>query len=98
MGERLAQIRKQAKLSQKEVAERMGIKSKSGQAYIARLENGIIKNPSIKTIQVLKLFLIILAFAVMPGVHILAIYRQYVLIMSIGILFRKPIFQVITKR
>jgi len=50
MGEKLAVIRKKSKLSQKEVAERMGIKSKAGQSYIAQLENGMIKNPGIKTI------------------------------------------------
>jgi transcriptional regulator with XRE-family HTH domain len=50
MGKKLTQIRKRAELSQKQVAERMGIKSTSGQAFIARLENGFVKNPSMKTI------------------------------------------------
>ncbi len=46
----LRQIRVQAGLSQSEVASRMGIKSKSGHSFIAQLESGRIKNPTLRTI------------------------------------------------
>jgi transcriptional regulator with XRE-family HTH domain len=46
----LRQIREKAGLSQREVALRMGIKSKSGRSFIAQLESGRIKNPTLRTI------------------------------------------------
>lgn len=46
----LRRIREQAGLSQQEVALRMGIKSKSGRSFIAQLESGWIKNPTLRTI------------------------------------------------
>ncbi|MDH5186849.1 MAG: helix-turn-helix domain-containing protein [candidate division WOR-3 bacterium] len=46
----LRQIREKAGLSQREVALRMGIKSKSGRSFIAQLEIGRIKNPTLRTI------------------------------------------------
>ncbi|MEO0114696.1 MAG: helix-turn-helix transcriptional regulator [candidate division WOR-3 bacterium] len=46
----LRQIRVKAGLSQSEVASRMGIKSKSGHSFIAQLESGRIKNPTLRTI------------------------------------------------
>lgn len=46
----LQKLRKQANLTQTEVARIMGIKAKSGQSFIAQLENGLIKNPTIKTL------------------------------------------------
>ncbi|MCX8014918.1 MAG: helix-turn-helix domain-containing protein [candidate division WOR-3 bacterium] len=50
MAEKLKKVRKESGLSQKEVGIRMGLKMDSAQAYIARLERGEIKNPSLKTI------------------------------------------------
>ena len=50
MGKRLAEIRETANLTQREVAKRMGVKSKFGRSFIARLENGLIENPSIRTL------------------------------------------------
>jgi transcriptional regulator with XRE-family HTH domain len=47
---KLANLRKQSKLSQTEVASRMGINPKTGQSYIAQLEKGMIKNPFMSTI------------------------------------------------
>jgi len=47
---KLANLRKQSKLSQTEVASRMGINPKTGQSYIAQLEKGKIKNPFMSTI------------------------------------------------
>jgi transcriptional regulator with XRE-family HTH domain len=46
----LVKIRGKANLTQKDVAKRMGIISKSGRSYIAQLEGGLIKNPSLATI------------------------------------------------
>jgi transcriptional regulator with XRE-family HTH domain len=46
----LQKLRKQANLTQTEVAKIMGIKAKSGQSFIAQLENGLIKNPTITTL------------------------------------------------
>ncbi|MEO0091916.1 MAG: helix-turn-helix transcriptional regulator [candidate division WOR-3 bacterium] len=46
----LKKIREKSGLTQKEVAERIGMKSASGRCYIARLEAGLIKNPSLRTI------------------------------------------------
>ncbi len=50
MIDKLRQIRENANLTQQEVATRMGIKSKAGQSYIAQIESGLIKNPTIGTI------------------------------------------------
>lgn len=50
MAENLRKIREQCKLSQKEVGVRMGIRKSSAQSFIAQLESGLIKNPSLKTI------------------------------------------------
>jgi transcriptional regulator with XRE-family HTH domain len=46
----LREIREKAGLSQREVALRMGIKSKSGRSFVAQLESGRIKNPTLRTI------------------------------------------------
>ncbi len=46
----LRQIRVKAGLSQREVASRMGIKSKFGRSFIAQLESGRIKNPTLRTL------------------------------------------------
>ena len=50
IAEKLAKLRKESLLSQKEVALRMGINPKTGQSYIAQLEKGMIKNPFLTTI------------------------------------------------
>jgi len=50
IAEKLAKLRKESLLSQKEVALRMGINPKTGQSYIAQLEKGMIKNPFMSTI------------------------------------------------
>jgi transcriptional regulator with XRE-family HTH domain len=50
MAEKLRKIRETARLTQKEVALRIGIKSKSGRSVIGQLENGIVKNPTLRTI------------------------------------------------
>jgi len=50
IAEKLTRIRKQSALSQKEVAERMGINPKTGRSYIAQIEKGMIKNPFLSTI------------------------------------------------
>ncbi len=50
MAQKLKKIRKESKLSQKEVALRMGLKSDAGRSFIAQLEAGRIKNPTLKTI------------------------------------------------
>lgn len=47
LGILLAEIRKKACLTQKEVAERMGFSGKSGRVYVSRLEKGGINNPSL---------------------------------------------------
>lgn len=46
----LQKTRKQANLSQVELAQRMGINPKSARSYIAQLESGKIKNPTLSTI------------------------------------------------
>ncbi len=46
----LLKVRQQANLSQKEVANRIGLSLKSGKAFISHLEKGRIKNPPIGTI------------------------------------------------
>ena len=50
IAEKLAKLRKESLLSQKEVALRMGINPKTGQSYIAQLEKGMIKYPYLSTI------------------------------------------------
>jgi len=47
MGSLLADIRKKACLTQKEVAERIGFSGNSGRVYVSRLEKGGINNPSL---------------------------------------------------
>jgi len=47
LGILLAEIRKKAKLTQKEVGERLGFSGRSGNVYISRLEKGGINNPSL---------------------------------------------------
>jgi len=46
----LKNLRKHAGLTQNEVASRMGLKTKSGRSFIAQLENGLIKNPTMATV------------------------------------------------
>lgn len=48
--ERLRQLRQSSKLTQDEVATRMGLKVKTGRSFVARLENGMIKTPYLSTI------------------------------------------------
>jgi transcriptional regulator with XRE-family HTH domain len=50
MAELLKMMRKRARLSQQEVATRLGLSRKSGKIYISSLERGEIKNPTIGTI------------------------------------------------
>ena len=50
IGNLLAKIRKEARLTQKDVAERLGLSEKAGKMYISKLEQGNIKNPSMNTI------------------------------------------------
>ena len=50
MAEKLRKIRETARLTQKEVALRIGIKSKSGRSVIGQLESGMVKNPTLRTI------------------------------------------------
>ena len=50
IGNLLAKIRKEALLTQKDVAERLGLSEKAGMMYISKLEQGKIKNPSMNTI------------------------------------------------
>jgi transcriptional regulator with XRE-family HTH domain len=50
MAKKLKEIRERSRLTQQEVAKELGLKAKYGQSFIARLENGLIKNPSLKTI------------------------------------------------
>lgn len=47
LGMLLAEIRKKAKLTQKEVGERLGFSGRSGIVYMSRLEKGKINNPSL---------------------------------------------------
>ena len=46
----LALYRKKAHLTQKQIAERMGISVQYGESYISRLEKGKITNPRLETI------------------------------------------------
>jgi transcriptional regulator with XRE-family HTH domain len=50
MAEKLRKIRKTTQLTQKELAMRIGIKSKSGRSVIGQLESGMVKNPTLRTI------------------------------------------------
>ena len=50
IGKLLAKFREQTGLSQTEVAERMGLSTKSGYKYISRLEKGQIKKSFLETI------------------------------------------------
>jgi transcriptional regulator with XRE-family HTH domain len=50
MAKILRRLRENANLTQKEVATRMGIKTKYGQSLIAQIEMGKVKNPSLRTI------------------------------------------------
>jgi transcriptional regulator with XRE-family HTH domain len=50
MAEKLRKIRETARLTQKEVALRIGIKTKSGRSVIGQLESGRVKNPTLRTI------------------------------------------------
>lgn len=50
MAELLKLMRQRARLSQQEVATRLGLSRKSGKIYISSLERGEIKNPTIGTI------------------------------------------------
>ena len=50
MAKRIKEIRELSGLTQREVAEALGLKANHGQSFIARLENGIVNNPSLRTI------------------------------------------------
>jgi transcriptional regulator with XRE-family HTH domain len=50
MAERLRKIRENARLTQQELAIRIGVKTKSGKSFISQLESGMVKNPTLKTI------------------------------------------------
>jgi transcriptional regulator with XRE-family HTH domain len=50
MEEKLRKIRETARLTQQEVALRIGVKTKSGKSVISQLESGMVKNPTLKTI------------------------------------------------
>jgi transcriptional regulator with XRE-family HTH domain len=50
MAELLKMMRQRARLSQQEVAVRLGLSRKSGKIYVSSLERGEIKNPTIGTI------------------------------------------------
>ena len=50
MAEKLRKIRETARLTQKEVALRISIKTKSGRSVIGQLESGRVKNPTLRTI------------------------------------------------
>jgi transcriptional regulator with XRE-family HTH domain len=50
MAEKLRKIRENARLTQPEVALRIGVKTKSGKSFISQLESGMVKNPTLKTI------------------------------------------------
>ena len=50
MAEKLRKIRETARLTQQEVALRIGLKTKSGKSVISQLESGMVKNPTLKTI------------------------------------------------
>ena len=50
MGERLRDLRRQAHLSQDEVADRMGLKGQWRKVSVSRLEKGRIGNPSLKLV------------------------------------------------
>jgi len=50
IGKKLVLLRNKANLTQAEIAKRMRIKSKSGRSFIAQIETGKIKNPTINTL------------------------------------------------
>jgi transcriptional regulator with XRE-family HTH domain len=50
MAKKLKEIRENSRLTQVEIAKELGLKAKYGQSFIARLENGMVRNPSLKTI------------------------------------------------
>ena len=50
MAKILRRLRENANLTQKEIATRMGIKTKYGQSLIAQIEMGKVKNPGLRTI------------------------------------------------
>ena len=50
MAEKLRKIRETARLTQKEKALRIGLKTKSGNSVISQLESGMVKNPTLRTI------------------------------------------------
>jgi len=50
MAKNLKAIRERSGLTQREVAKELGLKSKYGRSFIARLENGLVSNPSLRTI------------------------------------------------
>jgi transcriptional regulator with XRE-family HTH domain len=50
MAKILRRLRENANLTQKEIASRMGIKTKYGQSLIAQIEMGKVTNPSLRTI------------------------------------------------
>ncbi|MEO0114452.1 MAG: helix-turn-helix transcriptional regulator [candidate division WOR-3 bacterium] len=50
MAEKLKALRRKANLKQPEVADLLGLKSKYGRSFIAPLENGPIRNPSLRTV------------------------------------------------
>ncbi|MEO0115826.1 MAG: helix-turn-helix transcriptional regulator [candidate division WOR-3 bacterium] len=50
MAEKLKASRRKANLKQREVADLLGLKSKYGRSFIARLENELIRNPSLRTV------------------------------------------------
>jgi len=50
MAKILRRLRENANLTQKEVATRIGVKTKYGQSLIAQLKMGKVKNPSLRTI------------------------------------------------
>ncbi|MCX7785337.1 MAG: helix-turn-helix domain-containing protein [candidate division WOR-3 bacterium] len=47
IGKLLKDIRKRARLTQKDVGIRLGFSQKSGRVYVSRLERGLIENPSL---------------------------------------------------
>ena len=50
LGERLAHLRRSQKLTQHDVAARMGLKRHTGQSLVSQIEHGQTGNPDVKTI------------------------------------------------
>ncbi|MDW7987695.1 MAG: helix-turn-helix transcriptional regulator [candidate division WOR-3 bacterium] len=50
IGAKLRDFRKNAHLTQKDLALRMGLQLNAGQSFVSRLESGQIKNPNLKTV------------------------------------------------